>query len=279
MNKRKAFTLVELLVVISIIALLMSILLPALGKVRKQAKDVICRSNLRQWGLIWMLYTDDHDGLFIDFGNRLNAWTSILQPYYMADKNVLNRLKKGVDLRLCPEAKKTQEEGGDQPFVAWGPWAEGVWEGDLFSFQVGSYGVSWYIASELSTAQANSGQYWGGRREIRNARKIPFFCGLKWQDFYPRINDSNPPYENFGDWGSVNTFHRAFVNRHNKAQNTLFVDLSARKVPLKELWTLKWHPTWDICNKWTICYYGGDREACADLWDAWAPWMKDMPEF
>jgi len=53
------FTLVELLVVIAIIALLMSILLPALGRVGRQAKDVLCETNLHQWGACYAVYADD----------------------------------------------------------------------------------------------------------------------------------------------------------------------------------------------------------------------------
>jgi prepilin-type N-terminal cleavage/methylation domain-containing protein len=62
MRREKAFTLIELLVVIGIISLLMAILLPALERARSQAYAIICRSNLKQWGIIFAAYLDDHDG-------------------------------------------------------------------------------------------------------------------------------------------------------------------------------------------------------------------------
>ena len=75
-NKNRAFTLVELLVVISIIALLVSILLPALGKARFQAKTVLCATNMHQWGLILAMYTNDHEGWLPTADNTpgINLW-------------------------------------------------------------------------------------------------------------------------------------------------------------------------------------------------------------
>ncbi|UCC99559.1 MAG: prepilin-type N-terminal cleavage/methylation domain-containing protein, partial [Phycisphaerales bacterium] len=62
MNRRDGFTLIELLVVIAIVALLLAILLPALGRVREQTKRVVCSSQLKQQTLAMVCYTENYDG-------------------------------------------------------------------------------------------------------------------------------------------------------------------------------------------------------------------------
>jgi prepilin-type N-terminal cleavage/methylation domain-containing protein/prepilin-type processing-associated H-X9-DG protein len=75
MNRnRRAFTLVELLVVIGIIALLVSMLLPALNKVREQANTIKCASNLRQVYLYVSMYSAENQGYMLPANMYVGKW-------------------------------------------------------------------------------------------------------------------------------------------------------------------------------------------------------------
>lgn len=101
-NTQRGFTLIELLVVIAIIALLMAILMPALQRGRKQARTVACLSNLKQWSLIFNMYTDEHNGHFHKGLERGHHWTVVMKPYYGDNKKIF----------YCPTAKRHIEEVG-----------------------------------------------------------------------------------------------------------------------------------------------------------------------
>jgi len=68
MRFHKAFTLVELLVVMAIIAVLVSVLLPALSMARERAEYMVCKSNLKNYGVAVAAYLEDNSGLFPDPG-------------------------------------------------------------------------------------------------------------------------------------------------------------------------------------------------------------------
>src|SRR3954451_2149923 len=100
-HQRPAFTLVELLVVIGIIAVLIGILLPALGKARKASKTASCLSNVRQLVMAEVQYVNENKGRFSPYYNGSGG--SKFQIEWMAQ--VAPKKTGQFDkVRLCPEA-------------------------------------------------------------------------------------------------------------------------------------------------------------------------------
>lgn len=126
MRTKRAFTLVELLVVVSIIALLISILLPSLQRARESARATKCLSNFHAQILAVLTYTSDYSGTLpgpihpaikrrlFDFGagtsnvdaDRQKSLTWVLRPYYgtrSSDPNQENKMAD--DVSSCPTAE------------------------------------------------------------------------------------------------------------------------------------------------------------------------------
>jgi prepilin-type N-terminal cleavage/methylation domain-containing protein len=78
----KGFTLIELLVVVAIIAVLISMLLPALGSAREEARRVVCASNQHQIGVAYMMYAVDSSGFGPTMTDDFSGW----HTYYIADR-------------------------------------------------------------------------------------------------------------------------------------------------------------------------------------------------
>lgn len=272
MHRQRGFTLIELLVVIAIIALLMSILMPALERVRRQARGVACKSNLHQWGLVFALYCDDNNGYFYSghlHGSSSNMgngewWRECMRP-----------LSKNKKMWLCPTAVKNRSGAAGQsaaardPFDAWQvPESQGGDEG--------SYAPNGWMCNPGPGLSSLWGRgpiddHWR-TYQVRGAYRVPVFTEGWWVDGWPTEMDEPAPYGDRTPILGVNSheMQRMCVNRHGGAQFVLFADWSARKIAVKQLWTLKWSKSFDTNGPWTKT--GGVQPTD---WPKWMVGLKD----
>ncbi len=271
MRRSKGFTLIELLVVIAIIALLMSILMPALARVKNQARTVGCRANLKQWTLYFSMYAEDNNGrlepgIAAD-GSHTFHWFNSLRNLYKNDHKIC----------CCPTALKPiyDEFGNPAPvwnvFSAWGIFTGAGYgpDGDW-----GSYGVNgWVEDPPASMATVYEGFDTKNNWRTPNAKEaayVPLFSDSLRFNLWP-LHTDNPPTVQDEAWESTQHMRRICIDRHDGGINMAFLDWSARKVGLKELWTLRWHKTYNVEGPWTRA--GGVMPG------DWPQWMQPLKDY
>jgi prepilin-type N-terminal cleavage/methylation domain-containing protein/prepilin-type processing-associated H-X9-DG protein len=297
MNKR-AFTLIELLVVISIIGLLMALLLPSLSRARRQARAVACQNTCRQWGIMSTVYAAEHDGRLM---YNLHMWHSGPEIYIYADEFAKVSF-------LCPAASKndagpppdisgprTRGQGDSGRGGKFTTWWNYLGDGGspprlrLFSCSYGTNGwigdrtLEKYHTTGVSEAEAEAFHAYTRKRwtraTLRSPSEIPFLFDCALTGMTPWETDEPPAYEEdftiFGSdnfWEPIhNTIRHACFDRHGRGTvNVAFLDGSARKVGLKELWTLKWYTQYSTRGPWTKA--GG---AVPTDWPEWMQKFKD----
>lgn len=267
MIRRKGFTLIELLVVIAIIAVLMAILMPALNRVKKQARAAACLAQIRQWGLYFSMYAQDNNQRFMGSFTVDNRWISALARYHKWD----------LSLFVCPNATKEWYDEAGNPLgregthlgstSAWGYYTRANWPVPV----KGSYGINGYCNSAPAGSEPHSrpaSTFWRGP-DVRGAAYVPLFLDGQRYNGWPLETDI-PPAQDGVTWDDANQMGRYCVNRHDGFGTSLFLDFSARRVGLKELWSLKWHKAYNTSNSYTLA--GG---MTPDKWPQWLRGFKD----
>ncbi len=271
MKKIRGFTLIELLVVISIIALLMSIMVPALNKAKLMAKNVICKSNLRQWGLVFNMYVMDYNG---DMSSGLSKtstsrmkpggkWIDSMQAYYSNVKN--------PEFRFCPMANNPTRNQlhEDKNFSIWDTEAYNNYNSPFVYDMQGSYTFNVWLYNPMDENGGETGlfgrpkwNFWRNINKIRDLNKVPTFADGWFWDGGP--DDGDMPGAKAG--ASSGEIGRFLIDRHkNGIINGAFADGSVQRMYLKGLWEYPWHKRYDT-----------KRDPVAAT--GWPDWMKNFPE-
>ena len=265
-GRAKAFTLIELLVVIAIIALLMGILMPALSRARKQARSAACMSQLKQWGLVWTVYTDSSEGKFP------TGWMPDLQnmggdmPRGMWVATLRSGWEKHPDMLLCPSAARPNPAGNQGSFDLAHTFADyKELEGQAALAECSSYGLNcWVYSTDVDLQDRTAAWHWKSSYSVKRAGDVPLFLDSMWRGggpFWEKPEAITPPQYN-GQWQSAKYEMMHFaIDRHAGGVNSLFMDGAVRKVRVKELWELKWHRRYDT-NR---------IQLAPDSW--WGPWL------
>ncbi len=281
MSKEKGFTLIELLVVISVIVLLMALLLPALQKAKRQTRAVVCQANLKQWGSVLALYTEDNEGRLPNYSGGA-LW--FLRGPYLAEgdpnRPPVFQAVRAKGIACCPMAVKTADDppvGGFRVSSGTVYRIQGKFGSTFEAWEIitppprfrGSYGFNDWLFEwrfDLSIPE-DSRNHWRGldTSSLRNRNRIPVFLDCRGPWSLPD-NIFGPPRAPGGGLG-VAPF---CINRHGQYVNGLFLDWSVRRVGLKELWTLKWNMQFDTANIWTKA--GGVQP------EDWPEWMRGFKE-
>lgn len=237
------FTLIELLVVVAIIALLISILIPALGRAREQSKSILCLANMRQLGIASHMYADDHHGELIpDSFDGSVWWGIILNEKYLCHMAMADS-SNSAGILVCPKTEIPNNPKDDQLYVGD---SNRTW---TWHYHANSYGANlwlvardfyweWYFEEELE-----EGYFMETLDRIKWPSEVPVYADSIWWGGWPDDEDVPPADLTVGNMNHEKGrfMGRFCIDRHLRRINAVFADASARPVTLEGLWRIRWH--------------------------------------
>ena len=125
---------------------------------------------------------------------------------------------------------------------------------------------TWYYGADIIQ------NAWNHTYQVERPALVPMLADSAWVHTLPLHSDPPPLFFDHVEpsgFGQNMKFH--CMDRHNGTINMLFLDGHARRTGLKEIWTLKWHPTFNTENRWTR----GGGVSPGD----WPKWMKQYEDF
>ncbi len=249
----RAFTVIEMLVVISIITLLIALLQPSLAQSKKRTRAAMCLSNQRQLMSAWHAYANDYNGKMVESwqgnggfqtGNGKH-WSVAMRGYYH-DKNLL----------VCPDAnlRRTPVGSGGNRGTA-----DDGWKVPAPSNHVGveiddygGFGVNNWVEDPKVVGTGVGGSrpndFFINRLDGTGPphSQVPVLGDAVWADQgWPRDTDTFPS-DTYDPEAStaVGWMKRFCLDRHMGTVNLGYMDTSARAVELRQLWAQVWHKTY-----------------------------------
>ena len=241
------------------------------------AKRMICKSNLEQCYRAMIAFTNDNDGYFPDADYNDDGisdpsgqwWFLSMRPYYVEQP----------DIFICPVANRKQDENSTEAWVAsgryfpvapdecWGRQITVSSHPDVGEWVWSSYGPNGWLMDpgDETWGAPTDTSWWAKPANITTPSAVPLILDSRHVDAWPHHTDT-PPSQEFGydGYGAMQVF---LLNRHgNGISMAVFADGSARAVGLKEMWTLKWHKTFDTDNSYT---------QPSTPWPAWMQGFQD----